>query len=226
MGRDPAEIRFEATKRSGPVSALLLRPDTARWLFVLGHGAGAGMRHPFVETIAQRLADCGIATFRYQFPYMERGQKRPDPAPVLVATVRSAVAAAAGVAGDLPLLAGGKSMGGRMTSLAAAAEPLPNVRGLVFFGFPLHPAGKPSVERGEHLARVSVPMLFLQGARDKLADLGLLRPLCRTLGDRATHHAIDGADHSFHLPQNSGRTDREVLEELAKRVAAWADTFG
>jgi predicted alpha/beta-hydrolase family hydrolase len=219
------EIRFVATGRSGEVGALLLRPGDARWLLVLGHGAGAGMRHPFLEAVAARLAGRGIATFRYQFPYMERGRRRPCPQPVLLATVRSAVAAAVEAAGDLPLLAGGKSMGGRMTSMAAAEAPLPDVRGLVFFGFPLHAPGKPSSERGAHLAGVTVPMLFLQGTRDKLAELDLLRPICDKLGNRAQLHVVEGADHSFHMLKQSGRTDGEVLDELGRTVGAWASRF-
>jgi predicted alpha/beta-hydrolase family hydrolase len=222
MNRKLVELRFGASRRSGEVSALLLRPDAARWLLVLGHGAGAGMRHNFMEAIAERLADRGIATFRYQFPYMEQESRRPDPPPVLIATVRSAVAAAMEAAGDLLLLAGGKSLGGRMTSMAAAEKPLPDVRGLVFFGFPLHAAGKPGVERGEHLAGVTVPMLFLQGTRDALADLELLRPLLSRLGHRATLHVVNDADHSFHVTKGSGRTDPEVLEELAETVSIWA----
>lgn len=228
-GSGATETRFIATRGRGEVSALLLRPSGARWLLVLGHGAGAGMRHPFMESIAQRLATQGIATFRYQFPYMEGGGRRPDPPPVLLATVRAAVAAAAAAAaqagGDLPLLAGGKSMGGRMTSMAAAEADLPAVRGLVFFGFPLHPAGAPSTGRGDHLSRVRVPMLFLQGTRDKLADLDLLRPALDKLGERARLHVVEGADHSFHVPKSSGRTEAEVLEELARTVAEWASGF-
>ena len=220
------DIRFAATARSGEVSARLLQPDDARWLLVLAHGAGAGMRHPFLESIARRLGERGIATFRYQFPYTEQGRRRPDPQPVLTATVRSAVAAAERAAGSLPMLAGGKSMGGRMTSLAAADGGLSQVRGLVFVGFPLHPPGKPSADRADHLDRVPLPMLFLQGTRDSLADLDLLRPVCRRLADRATLHVIDGADHSFRLPRGSGRPDAEPLDELADTVAAWATRLG
>lgn len=215
------ERRFQATESTGEVSAVLLLPDGARCVLVLGHGAGAGMRHPFLECVAQRLARSGIGTFRYQFPYWERGRRRPDPRPVLLATVRAAVDAAAAAAEGLPLLAGGKSMGGRMTSLAAAAAPLPGVRGLVFLGFPLHPAGKPSTERGDHLKEVRLPMLFLQGTRDKLADLELVRPLLEPLDERATLHVVEGADHSFHVLKRSGRTDDEVLDELTRVTREW-----
>jgi predicted alpha/beta-hydrolase family hydrolase len=182
------------------------------------------MRHAFMEAAAQRLADRGIATFRYQFPYVEQGRKRPDYQPILLKTVRSAVAEASALAKGLPIYAGGKSMGGRMTSLATAQEPLPGVRGLVFFGFPLHPAGKPGVERAEHLTRVALPMLFLQGTRDKLAELELLTPICGELPDTATLERIEGADHGFHVLKRSGRTDDEVLDELADRTRAWIDT--
>lgn len=218
---DAAELRFDASRSSGEVSALWMRPDDAVACLVFAHGAGAGMRHAFMEAVAGRLADRGIATLRFQFPYTERGGRRPDPQPILLATVRSAVAAAAEAADGLPLFAGGKSMGGRMTSLAAAAEPLAAVRGIVFFGFPLHPAGRPSAERGEHLARVALPMLFLQGTRDALADLELLRPVCEALGSRATLQIVDDADHSFHVRKRSGRSDEDVLDELADAVRGW-----
>ena len=219
------ELRFEASRSSGQVSALLQRPDTARWLMVLGHGAGAGMRHRFMDAAAAALAARDIATFRYQFPYVENHSSRPDPQPILLATVQSAVAAARAAAGDLPLLAGGKSMGGRMTSLAYAKDPLSGVRGIVFFGFPLHPAGAPDTARAEHLERVTAPMLFLQGTRDKLADLDLLRPVIGRIGARATLHVVDGADHSFEVLKRSGRTPADVLEELAQTVATWADVL-
>ena len=215
-------IRFVATQSSGEVGAILLRPKDSHTLLVFGHGAGAGMRHAFMEAIAGELATRGIATFRYQFPYMEQGKKAPNPRPILMKTVRSAVAAAAEAAGDLPLLAGGKSLGGRMTSMAAADSPLPQICGLVFFGFPLHAPGRPSTERGDHLDKVAMPMLFLQGSRDKLAELELLRPICDRLGDRATLHVIEGGDHSFHVPKRSGKTDEQVLDELAKTVGEWA----
>jgi len=217
------EITFEASRSAGEVSALVMRPDGARWMLVLGHGAGAGMRHHFMEDAAQALAAHGIGTFRYQFPYLEQGSRRIDPQPILLATVRSAVAAARAAAADLPLLAGGKSMGGRMTSLAASKEPLEGVRGIAFLGFPLHPAGEPGTQRGEHLAAVSIPMLFLQGTRDKLADLDLLRPVVEGLGPRATLHVVEGADHGFDVLKRSGRTATEVLEELARTTAAWAE---
>jgi predicted alpha/beta-hydrolase family hydrolase len=215
-------IRFSVTPESGEVSALLLRPEGAQWLLVLGHGAGAGMRHPFMEAISGQLARRRIATFRYNFPYMEQGSRRPDPTSVLLETARRAVAVANDAAADLPLLAGGKSMGGRMTSMAAAEESLPRVRGLVFFGFPLHPAGKPSTGRGEHLTGIRVPMLFLQGTRDKLAELSLLRPICDQLGKRAELHIVEAADHSFHVLKSSGRDDSQVLDGLGETVSSWA----
>lgn len=220
-GLAPRELRFQASSSAGETSALLLLPDGARALFVLGHGAGAGMRHPFMETVARLMAARKFATFRYQFAYMERGRRRPDPQPILLATVRSALAAAAGEAPALPLFAGGKSMGGRMTSLAAAATPLERVRGLVFFGFPLHPSGKPSTDRAAHLADVDLPMLFLQGTRDRLADLELLGPVCEKLGSAATLHVVDGADHSFQVLKRSGRSTEEVLEELVETTERW-----
>ena len=216
-----AKLRFEASAGCH-VSALLLRPADAQCLYVFGHGAGAGMQHRFMESASARLAGHGIASLRYQFPYMEAGSRRPDSRSTLLATVRAAVRAAADAAPDLPLLAGGKSMGGRMTSLAAAEAPLAGVRGLVFFGFPLHPAGRPSIERADHLARVQLPMLFLQGESDRLADLDLLRPVCAGLRERATLHVVPDADHSFHVPKRSGRTDDEVLAELAQTAAQWS----
>jgi len=215
------KLRFKATDRTGDVSALLQLPPAARCLLVLGHGAGAGMTHPFMEDLAERLARRSIATLRYQFPYMEQGKRPPNPAPVLKDTVRSAVAAAAEIGKGLPLLAGGKSMGGRMTSLAASEEALPGVQGLVFFGFPLHPAGKPGDERAKHLADVAVPMLFLQGTRDRLADLELLRPVCRGLGRRSTLEILGQADHSFQVPKRSGIDPQDVMERLADAVLSW-----
>ena len=214
-------LQFTPTERAGAVSALLLRPASARALLVLGHGAGAGMRHPFMQTVAEQLATQKIATFRYQFPYMEKGKKSPDSQTTLRATIVSAVEAAKKAARGLPLLAGGKSMGGRLTSLVAAEGRLPDVQGLIFFGFPLHAAGKPSSQRGAHLAEVNVPMLFLQGTRDRLAELDLIKPLCRGLGKRASLHIVEGGDHSFHVPKRSGRTAEDVQNELAETVEAW-----
>ncbi len=205
------------------VSALLLTPARPRALYVLAHGAGAGMRHAFMESIARRLAALGIGTLRYQFPYTEQGGRRPDPEPMLLATVRAAVAAGLEAADGLPLLAGGKSMGGRMTSRAAAAAPLAGVGGLVFLGFPLHPAGQPGVSRADHLARVKVPMLFLQGTRDTLADLTLLVQVVERLGKLATLRVIEHADHMFHVLKRSGRTEEQVLDELAMAVAEWPE---
>ncbi len=216
------DTSFVATDRGERVSARVLRPPGAESLLVFGHGAGAGMRHRFMEAMAGVLADRRLASFRYQFPYMESGRRRPDRRETLLATVRAAVRAARQAAPDLPLLAGGKSMGGRMTSQALAEQPDRSVLGLVFFGFPLHAPKAPSTERADHLARVTVPMLFLQGTRDSLADLSLLQPICAGLGPRATVHAVDGADHSFHVLKRSGRTDAEVLEELGDTVAVWA----
>jgi predicted alpha/beta-hydrolase family hydrolase len=218
------EIVIDVGGRAGEVAALLAIPPKASHLLLFAHGAGAGMRHAFMDSAASVLGAHGIATLRYQFPYMQQGSRRPDPPAVLHATVRAAVRTAATEARDLPLLAGGKSMGGRMTSQAAASEPLEGVRGLVFFGFPLHPAGSPSVERGAHLARVTAPMLFLQGARDKLAELDLLRPVVAGLS-RATLKVYEGADHSFHLLKSAGRTDAELLSEIARAVAEWAGSL-
>jgi len=216
----------------GDVEGLLLRPPDARWLLALAHGAGAGMHHPFMDTLARELGAYRIATFRYQFPYMQKQRKTPDSPALLTATVRAAVAAAAEAAPDLPLLAGGKSLGGRMTSLALSGEPSPGevdaiqrVRGLVFFGFPLHPPGRPSIDRAGHLERVIVPMLFLQGTRDTFADLALLRPLCTKLAPRTTLQIVETADHSFHVLKRSGTTDAEVLQELARTVGAWAESL-
>src|SRR5205814_3579767 len=188
----------------------------------LAHGAGAGLTHPFLENLANELSAAAIATFRYQFPYMEQRRRVPDSPAILTATVVAAVNAAKKAAPDLPLLAGGKSMGGRMTSQAAAQHPLDDAQGIVFFGFPLHPPNRPSTKRADHLTNVSVPMLFLQGTRDTLADLTLLRPICAELGDRATLHIAESADHSFHVLKSAKRTDAQVLRELAETTAAWA----
>jgi uncharacterized protein len=205
------------------VSALLTKPLSARACYVFAHGAGAGMTHAFMANVAADLAERGIATLRYQFPYMEKGGKRPDPPGIAHAAVRAAVAEAARACPGLPLLAGGKSFGGRMTSQAQAKQALAGVRGLAFFGFPLHAAGKPSADRAEHLSDVHVPMLFLQGTNDKLAELALLEPVVKHLGARATLHLVDGADHSFHVPARSGRNDREVMVELIDTFVKWAE---
>jgi predicted alpha/beta-hydrolase family hydrolase len=218
------ELRF-AVEGAGEVSALLVRPAKPRWLLVLAHGAGAGMTHPFLEALVRELSAAGIATFRYQFPYMEQRRRAPDRPPVLTAAVTAAVHAAQKAAPGLSLLAGGKSMGGRMTSTAASQHPLDQVRGLVFFGFPLHPPGQPGIKRADHLAKVSVPMLFLQGTRDTFAGLDLLRPVCAKLGSLATLHVIESADHSFHVLKSSGKTDAEVLHELAQTTATWASSL-
>lgn len=218
------ELKF-AVGDSGSVSALLMRPQDARAYYVFAHGAGAGMRHASMEAIAAGLAERGIATLRYQFPYMEKGSKRPDPPPLAQATVRAAVAEAAKASAGLPLIAGGKSFGGRMTSQAQAKAPLEGVQGLAFFGFPLHPAGKPSADRAQHLADVKIPMLFLQGTRDALAELSLLKPVVHGLGSKATLHLSEAADHSFHVLKSSGRNDREVLAEILDAFVAWADNI-
>jgi predicted alpha/beta-hydrolase family hydrolase len=203
------------------VSALLLLPPQARGLLVLAHGAGAGMRHPFLGDVARGLAERGLGTLRYQFPYMQAGRRRPDAPAVATAAVRAAVARAAELAPGLPLFAGGKSFGGRMSSAAEAASPL-GVTGLVFFGFPLHPPGRPGTQRADHLDAVRVPMLFLQGTRDEFAELDLLRPVCERIGARARLHLVEGADHSFRVPKRLGRSEAEVLAELLGAIAAFA----
>jgi len=203
------------------VSGLWQQPTSARACLVLAHGAGAGMRHPFMSAVAAALAERAIATLRYQFPYMERAGRRPDPPQLCYSTVRAAVATAASLAPQLPHFAGGKSFGGRMTSQAAAESPLPSVSGLLFLGFPLHAPGNPGDARGEHLGRLTLPMLFLQGTRDAFAELGLLRGLIERLSGRATLKLFEQADHSFHVPARSGRTDQQVLAELADTSAAW-----
>ena len=203
------------------MDAILDAPKEAKALLVLAHGAGAGMKHPFMAAVAKGLAERGIATLRYEFAYMAQGSKRPDPPKVAQAKVREAVAEVARRMPRVPLFAGGKSFGGRMTSQAQAESPLQGVRGLVFFGFPLHAAGKPSSDRAKHLADVKVPMLFLQGSRDALADLELLTPMVKKLGTRATLEIVEGADHSFHVPAKSGRTDAQVLAGMLDVAAAW-----
>lgn len=219
----PIEHYFTVSDDIGEVTGILTRPPDARALYVFGHGAGAGMRHAFMEAASAGLVRRGVATFRYHFPYMEMGRKAPNRPPVLLAAVRAAVAEAARLAPDLPLLAGGKSMGGRMTSTAAAQEALPGVRGLAFFGFPLHAAGKPGAQRGAHLSDVGLPMLFLQGTRDKLADLELLRPLLADVKPAPTLHVVEGADHGFHVLKRSGRTDAEVLDEICDAFTVWGE---
>ncbi|MFL5495938.1 MAG: alpha/beta family hydrolase [Gemmatimonadales bacterium] len=215
------ELQIEIGDRVGRVSGILLRPQDAWINYVLAHGAGAGMRHPFLQAIAESLARHGIATLRYQFPYTESGGRRPDPPGVLQATVRAAVAKAREMTPELPLVAGGKSLGGRMTSNAAARDPLPGVLGLVFLGFPLHPPKQPGESRADHLGAVALPMLFLQGTRDALAELELITSVCARLGPGATLHVVEGADHSFAVLKRSGRSDAEVMEELALSMAEW-----
>jgi predicted alpha/beta-hydrolase family hydrolase len=205
------------------VSALLLLPPAARACFVMAHGAGAGMEHPSMETLATELYALKIATLRYQFPYMERGSRRPDRPELCHATVRAAVAGAARLAPDLPLIAGGRSFGGRMTSQAQALAPLPGVRGLAFLAFPLHPADRPSNGRAAHLFEVNIPMLFLQGTRDALADLQTLQDVVQRLGKRATLKLLEDADHSFHVPARTGRKDPQVRSELLHALADWIE---
>jgi uncharacterized protein len=214
----PLRIEIAA---AASVSALLIRPPQPRACYVFAHGAGAGMTHASMETIATGLGERGIATLRYQFPYMEKASKRPDPPAVAHAAVRAAVAQAAQSCPGLPIMAGGKSFGGRMTSQAQAIAPLAGVRGLAFLAFPLHPAGKPSSERAKHLSDVKIPMLFLQGTRDALAELSLLEPVVKRLGSLATLHLVKEADHSFHVLARSGRNDREVMNEVLDAFAAW-----
>lgn len=217
-------IRF-IVEDSGEVSAILLRPPNAESLLVLAHGAGAGMTHPFMESLATELAAARVATLRFQFPYMEKRRKVPDRPPLLTATIVAAARTAAKVAPDLPLFAGGKSLGGRMMSVAASQQKLGDVRGLVFFGFPLHPPNQPGTKRADHLRGIEQPMLFLQGTRDALADLKLLRPICADLGAQTMLHVIEATDHSFHVPKSSGKTEAIVLQELANTTSAWSRRF-
>ncbi len=220
---DPAVVQKLTIDLAGgaKVFGLWLQPPTARACLVLAHGAGAGMAHKSMAALADGLAERGVATLRYQFPYMERGSRRPDPPAVAHGAVRAACAKASVLAGKLPLFAGGKSFGGRMTSQAQAAQPLSGVRGLAFFGFPLHPAGKPGVDRADHLAKVAIPMLFLQGTRDALAELALLRPVVSALESRAKLVLAPDADHSFHVPAKSGRNDRDTLASLLDEAVSW-----
>jgi len=224
MADRATELTFLATPEKGEVSALLVRPGAASHLLVLGHGASTNMRHITLQTIAERLADAGIATFRYNFPYTERGGGR-DSREVCTATVRSAVGAAHKAAPDLSLLAGGHSFGGRMTSTAASESPLDAVHGLVFFAFPLHQPGRPDTKRAEHLNAVTVPMLFLSGTRDELASPALLQSVCKKLGERATLHSLDTADHGFHTLKRSRKSAEDVFAEMARIVREWASAL-
>ena len=219
------ELTFTIGLSIARVSAILVEPPRARWLYVMAHGAGAGMRHPFLERMSAELAKREVGTFRYQFPYMQAGEGRPDPPPVLEATVQAAVSTAGRLIFGVPLLAGGKSLGGRMTSQIAAHEFLPGVRGLVFLGFPLHAPKRPSDKRAIHLEQVPLPMLFLQGTRDALADLSLLRLVCERLAPSATLHVVEGGDHSFKVLKRSGRTEAQVFDELADTIVEWADAL-
>jgi len=221
MGHEAKEMKFIATPEKGEVSALLMRPRDARHLLVLGHGASTNMRHATLQNIAERMAEAGIATFRYNFPYMEHGKGR-DSKETCTATVRAAVAAAHKAAPELPLLAGGHSFGGRMTSTAASESPIDNVQGLVFFSFPLHQPGKPDTKRAEHLSAVTAPMLFLSGTRDDLAYLDLLQPVCQKLGKRATLHLLDTADHGFRTLKRSRQSEEDVFVEMARVVKEWS----
>ena len=226
MTDEPTQALSIEVSGSGAVSALLTRPDSAHAAYVLAHGAGTGMHHSFMAAVASGLSRRGVATLRFQFPSMERASRRPDPPRVAHAAVRAAVSDAKRRLGALPLFAGGKSFGGRMTSQAQAESPLPGVAGLIFLGFPLHPAGRPGEERGEHLARVACPMLFVQGSRDELADVALITPLVERLGPRATLAMFDDADHGFHVRARSGSNDAEVLERLLDTVAEWIARVG
>jgi Predicted hydrolase of the alpha/beta-hydrolase fold len=222
MSVEPQPVTITVNEEQ-TVSGLLQAPGKAKACYVLAHGAGAGMTHPFIAEIARGLTERGIATLRYQFPYMERGSKRPDAPALAHATVRAAVMEASRL--KVPLFAGGKSFGGRMTSQAQALSPLPGVRGLVFLGFPLHPPGKPSDERATHLFDIEIPMLFLQGTRDEFANLDLLQPLCKKLRPRATLKLVQDADHSFHVPARTGRKDAQVREELLDIMAEWMEAL-
>lgn len=222
MSSKTTELKLDIA-RVGTVSAILTQPANARACYVLAHGAGADMRHAFMDKIATGLAERGIATFRFNFPYMENKQRRPDQPAVAHAAIRAAVDEAARLCPGVTLVAGGKSFGGRMTSQAQSKAPLPDVKGLAFLGFPLHADGKPSTERAEHLAGIAIPMLFLQGTRDKLADLGHLKPVIAALGPKATLHEVAGGDHSFAVLKKSGRSNDEALNEVLDTLSAWID---
>ena len=224
MSYEMIESKFIATPEKGKVSSLLMRPDDAEWLLVLGHGSGTNMRSSTLQTIAEQLSDVGIATFRYQFPYMERGGGGRESQAVALATVRSAVAAAHEAASNLSILVGGHSYSGRMSSHTAAEAPIEHVRGLVFLAFPLHPSGKEGIERAEHLDDVTIPMLFLSGTRDKLAKLELLEPVCEKLGDKATLHLLDTADHGFNVLKRRN-TEEDVFVEMARVISEWVETL-
>jgi predicted alpha/beta-hydrolase family hydrolase len=223
MTRHHADHVTIAVNEALNVSGLMMMPPGARACYVMAHGAGAGMTHPFMEAMAVGLSTRGIASLRYQFPYMELGGKRPDAPRLAQATVRAAVAKALKLASGVPLIAGGKSFGGRMTSQAQADTPLPSIRGLVFLGFPMHPAGKPSDQRGQHLFGIQVPMLFLQGSRDQLADLSLLKPLVSRLGQGTVLKVFPDADHSFQLPARSGVSDAEIRAQVLDGIEAWTN---
>ena len=225
MAYEAMESKFIATPEKGEVSSILIRPDNAKWILVLGHGSGTNMRHSTLQTISERLADIDIATFRYQFPYMERGGGGRESEAVALQTVRSAAAAAHQAAPELSILVGGHSYSGRMSSMSVAKEPIEHVKGLVFFAFPLHPSGKESAERAEHLSDVTIPMLFLSGTRDKLAKLELLEPVCERLGDKVTLHLIDTADHGFKTLKRSRKSDEDVFVEMARVLREWIETL-
>lgn len=222
MSLSPTEIRFLATPEKDEVSAILMRPVDATHLLILGHGASSNMRTPMLQTIAENLAEQNIATFRYNFPYSEKGGGR-NSQDVCVATIRSAVRAAREACPDLPIVAGGHSFSGRMTSTAQAESPIDGVKGLVFFAFPLHPAGEPAIKRADHLANIDVPMLFLSGTRDALAELPLLEPVVKSLGKKATIHLLDTADHSFKILKRTRKSSEDVFVELARVVRGWAE---
>lgn len=225
MAYEAMESKFIATPEKGEVSSILIRPDNAKWILVLGHGSGTNMRHSTLQTISERLADIDIATFRYQFPYMERGGGGRESEAVALQTVRSAAAAAHQAAPELSILVGGHSYSGRMSSMSAAKEPIEHVKGLVFFAFPLHPSGKEGTERAEHLSDVTIPMLFLSGTRDKLAKLELLEPVCERLEDKVTLHLIDTADHGFKTLKRSRKSDEDVFVEMARVLREWIETL-
>lgn len=214
-------LHFKVSENIGEVSAIFSSPKNPKAIFVFAHGAGAGMNHKFMEEVSSNLVSFDIAVFRYQFPYMEKGKRSPDYPNVLLKTVQAAVEKAESIYKELPIFAGGKSLGGRMTSTAASKNLIPQIKGIIFFGFPLHAPGKPSSDRAEHLYEVKVPMLFLQGTRDKLADLNLLKPVIKKIGRKASLKIIEGADHSFHVLKSFKKSDSEIIEELSKLASSW-----